>query len=205
MKEYARFKIASATKDYPRWRAKWLPEDGLILDAGCGPGALSHLVGEERYHGIDANDDFVDHCVQRNLKVRKGSVTGIPYPADMFAGVFCSHVIEHLYAEEQQAAMDEFFRVLEPEGTLTLYAPTPYSWYFWDDPTHIRPLTHGSLEIIAKNSGFKVLSADYSGARFLPKWIQRYFRVLPLPFLFWEVCIVCRKPASTSPASPASQ
>ncbi len=193
MKEYARLKI-EGKGNIENWRLRLIPKNGKILDAGCAGGALSRFIEKKRYYGIDINPYLIKECQSRGLKIKKGSITKIPFGSNIFSGIYCSHVIEHLGVRDQQKAMNEFFRVLKKKGKIVLFAPTPYNWYFFDDPTHERPLTHGSLSIIAKNAGFTQVKTFYTKVRFLPEFIQRYLRVIPLPFLFWEVGIVATKP-----------
>jgi len=192
MKEYARIKI-EAQAPFPEWKIKMLPEKGLILDIGCSSGDLSKSTGAARYRGIDINDEFIKYCKSKGLQVKKGSITKIPSANDLFSGVFCSHVLEHVGMEAQQTAFHEFYRVLKKGGKLILFAPTPFHWYFWDDPTHVRPLTHYALEIMAKNAGFTKVRTFYSSAKWLPARLQNYLRIIPMPFVFWEVGIVAEK------------
>lgn len=69
-----------------------------------------------------------------------------------------------------------------------LFTPTPYTWYFWDDPTHQRPSTHGSLEHLAKDTGLRVIESKYSNTRFFPQSAQKWLRLPPLG-LFSGRCI----------------
>lgn len=48
-------------------------------------------------------------------------VTDIPYPADSFDVICCSHVLEHV--PDDRRAMREFFRVLAPGGWAVLNVP----------------------------------------------------------------------------------
>jgi ubiquinone/menaquinone biosynthesis C-methylase UbiE len=179
--------------DKPSWKQKLFPKKGLFLDAGCANAEMSSFVGAERYYGFDLNPYSVAYCQKKKLKVKKGSITNIPYPDNMFDCVYCNHVLEHVGTYEQHKAIQEFYRVLKPGGTLLIFMPTPYHWYFFDDPTHVRPQTHGSLRFIAEETGFRSHDAFYSLARWMPRVVQRFMRVVPMPFVFWEVCLVAKK------------
>lgn len=203
LKEYARRYVDSES---PAWVRQYLSPEGLLLDVGCAGGALAAHVGHERYRGIDREQILVDHCVAKGLDVRQGSIAEIPFESGIFTCVYCSHVLEHVDVDAQYAGMRECFRLLKPRGRLVVRAPTPYYWYFYDDPTHVRPMTHTSLEIMARDVGFESVITFYSAARRLPRLLQRYLRIFPMPFLFWEVCLIADKdPAGASPNPPRPQ
>ncbi len=51
----------------------------------------------------------------------KMDITNIQYPNDTFDVIYCSHVFEHVHEDIQ--AMQEFYRVLKPEGWAILLVP----------------------------------------------------------------------------------
>jgi hypothetical protein len=76
---------------------------------------------------------------------------------------------------------------------LLVFAPTPYHWFFWDNDTHVRPCTHGQLQSLAKDVGFKSSVGKYSLLRFFPSTIQTIARVTPLRCFLWETYLVAKK------------
>ena len=64
-----------------------------ILDAGCGTGTFLELCGG-RAEGIDINPDNVEYCQKKGLPAVLGSVLEIPFDAESFDGVHCSHVMQ---------------------------------------------------------------------------------------------------------------
>ena len=193
MEHYAQLKIAKA-KPVPAWKATLLPSSGTVLDVGCGAGQLADAIGAGRVVGMDLRAELAGHCASKGLRSVVARVPRLPFGDGSFAGVWCSHLLEHLDSGAQSEAVSEFRRVLFPGGRLVVFAPTPYHWYFWDDATHVRPLTHGSLANLAGEAGLRVVQSFYSRARWLPGIAQRYMRVLPLPHLFWEACLVAERP-----------
>ena len=56
--------------------------------------------------------------------VRYGDIVrGLPVAADSCAGIYCSHVLEHLSLEEADAALANTRRYLAPGGTFRLVVP----------------------------------------------------------------------------------
>jgi SAM-dependent methyltransferase len=110
---------------YPTYLAKldavrkWL--DGAsagtrVLDAGCGEGVLvEEYAGRLAIEGLDAN--------YASERVRRGSLTALPYPDGTFDRALCLDVLEHLTFEEQPRALAELFRVLARGGELLVSIP----------------------------------------------------------------------------------
>lgn len=98
------------------------PDDGPILDAGCGTGLITrHLPPGAT--GIDINP--------RNIALARsrlpqhafvlGDVEALPFADAAFGGALCTEVIEHIPAPD--AALRELARVLRPGGVLIGMTP----------------------------------------------------------------------------------
>jgi SAM-dependent methyltransferase len=87
-----------------------------VLDAGCGEGVL---VDEFRdrlaIEGIDPNYE--------GERVRRGSLTALPFPDASFQRALCLDVLEHLSFDDQPRALSELHRVLTPGGELYVTVP----------------------------------------------------------------------------------
>jgi SAM-dependent methyltransferase len=110
---------------YPTYLAKMahvrahlstLPPRARVLDAGCGEGVL---VDEFRdrlaIEGLDSH--------YQSDRVRRGSVTSLPYPDGSFDQALCLDVLEHLSFDDQERALAELFRVITPGGGLLVTVP----------------------------------------------------------------------------------
>jgi len=108
-----------------------------IVDIGCGNG---RFIGYDkvRIKGIDANSEAVKYCREKGYNVIKCQATDLPFENESFAGVHCSHLIEHLNPPEAWKLLSELMRILKKDGVLCLRAPlmTPT---FYNDLTHIKP------------------------------------------------------------------
>lgn len=102
-----------------------VPDDGPILDAGCGTGRMvGHLqgLGHRYLAGVDLSPGMI-------AQARKGhpgasftiaELAGLPYPENSFEGILAWYSIIHTAPEELGAIFGQFHRVLRPGGTLLL-------------------------------------------------------------------------------------
>ena len=110
---------------YPTYLAKlesvrrWLdalPASARVLDAGCGEGVLvEEYAGRLAIEGIDAS--------YSSNRVRRGSLTALPYADGSFDRALCLDVLEHLPFAEQPLALSELHRILKPGGELLVSVP----------------------------------------------------------------------------------
>lgn len=111
---------------FERLFPRWLPREGKILEAGCGP---AHYVVALRARGHDAEGvDFSQKTIKRiqhyrpNLPVRVGDVTGLDVPDGYYAGYVSLGVVEHL-EKGPEPFLKEAFRILRPGGIAIVSVP----------------------------------------------------------------------------------
>ena len=93
-----------------------LPAQARVLDAGCGEGVLVVEFHDRlAIEGIDPN--------YSSERVRRGSLTELPYTDASFDHALCLDVLEHLSFEHQERALAELFRVVKPGGSLLVTVP----------------------------------------------------------------------------------
>lgn len=124
----------------PGWR---------VLDAGCGAGSflplLAELVGPG---GALAACDLAPDNIARveeavaaaapacPVEARVGDLLALPYPDGAFDALWCANALEYLSAEEADAALAEFRRVVRPGGLVAIKDADPGLWLFSPgDPT----------------------------------------------------------------------
>jgi SAM-dependent methyltransferase len=85
-----------------------------IIDLGCGPGFLVHLLREI---GINAYGcDLSNYAIENSTNlaapfVRLADLTKLPYTRNEFGSAVSFHVLEHLEEDEIDKAITEIFRV----------------------------------------------------------------------------------------------
>ena len=181
-------------KTYPRWKLK-LIKPGKFLDIGCQHGKLKPYVKD--YYGLDYDKSF-EGAWEKGKFIYADIRKPFPIKDNEFDVVWASHVIEHINTQEQYDFVGECRRILKPGGYLIIFAPTPYHWYFWDHPTHQRPVTHGGLICLCrKKHKFELVEAKYSATRMFPTKWQSFLRLPPLRWFLWDTYIIVKKPKTS--------
>ncbi|MBX3011962.1 MAG: class I SAM-dependent methyltransferase [Caldilineaceae bacterium] len=102
------------------------PEEGVILEGGCGKGHHVAALTNHGYEciGIDFAEQTVDflHKTVPQLDIRLGDVHALPFADNTFMGYWSLGVIEHFWEGYTRIAQ-EIQRVLKPEGYLFITFP----------------------------------------------------------------------------------
>ena len=143
-----------------------------ILDAGCGSGA--NLVLLDRYGaatGVDIEPAALALCRQRRLsRLAQASVTELPFAPASFDLLTSFEVLYHLDVSDDQAALNEFYRVLKPGGWLLLRLPA-HDWLRGkhDVAVHTRHrYTTAEVRRKAEASGLRVVRLSYANCLLFP-------------------------------------
>jgi len=106
------------------------PEEWVVVDAGCGDGFLTELLGE-RFKRVMAFDHAPERlaAARKRLKktgvtFQKGEVDELPIEANSTDAIFFSMVLHHV--PEIKAALFEAHRVLRPGGRLVIADLAPH-------------------------------------------------------------------------------
>ncbi|MEA1909725.1 MAG: class I SAM-dependent methyltransferase [Patescibacteria group bacterium] len=133
-----------------------------ILDVGCGTGFnLQWLKKFGEVIGVDSNEEAVRLCNNRNIVAIQGNTDTLPSQIHGVSLVTAFDVLEHI--ENDNRALQEWGRVLRPNGRLLLTVPA-YQWLFGP---HDKNLSHYRRyylpDLIKKieNNGFKVIQSSY--------------------------------------------
>lgn len=117
-------------------------EDLKYLEAGAGLGHFAKLIKNHfkniNINCLEINQGLVDLLIKDGFNAKQGSITKIPFPDNCFDIVHCSHAIEHLDYPAITEALDEFFRIIKPNGYLIIRSPLMHQG-FYDDIDHVRP------------------------------------------------------------------
>ncbi len=131
-----------------RWAAK-LAARRRILDAGCGTGyGLAILIeaGALEGVGVDVSAEAIEAAALRvpgNVTLELGDLNEIAQPDESFDLIVCFEVLEHL--ETPDRALDEFHRLLKPEGVLLVSSPNRHV-YTKGNPHHVHEYVPDELE-----------------------------------------------------------
>jgi len=126
------------------------PDDGDLLDAGCGTGALATVMAlrwpQRRVTGIDIAAPYIDftHATTAlgNLRFETGDLGCLPYADRSFAGTAAQLVLNFVVDPNQ--AMRELRRVTRPGGVVAaavwdFRGGLVYQRMFWDTAAVIDP------------------------------------------------------------------
>jgi ubiquinone/menaquinone biosynthesis C-methylase UbiE len=160
--------------------SRWWNEDDAVLDVGAGYCSFINAVTAGRRVAVDIHDELAEHAAQGVECVQASATDMGELTTGTFDVLFASNLLEHLSREDIAAALGEFRRVLHDGGRLILVQPNfrlrPGEYF--DDYTHLTPLSDRSLCDLLTVAGFSVVHAE---ARFLPLTVRS--RAAGLAFL----------------------
>lgn len=100
----------------------------LLLDAGCGTGALEAdgFHGRTAIVGLDIDLDSLDYAKNNNAPARwvQGDVLRLPFPSNRFDIAFCHFLL--LWVPDPLQALKEMSRVTRPGGYILALAEPDY-------------------------------------------------------------------------------
>jgi len=158
-----------------------------LLDIGAGRGVF---VQAAKQRGLDAY--ALDLQVEASALWGKEGVRGVigdgartPFGATTFDVVRMKEVLEHI--EDPLAFVREGKRLLRDGGLIVAHVPTPWSQFypvanFWDDYTHVRPISRYGLQRLFDDAGLRIeLIEGYMSGRNAPERLlgKVIGRVLP--------------------------
>jgi SAM-dependent methyltransferase len=168
---------------YARLARKFGPQQGNVLEVGCGLGhLLTWMTDRYTVYGGDINiyalQEARRNVPQGHFVLLSAEDLGA-FPDAHFQIVFSKHVVEHL--PDPQRAISELGRVLAPGGLLVLATPNVDSpmrgwmkerWVGYSDPTHISLRTPAEWLNDIEGSGMRprrIFSDGFWAAPYLPR------------------------------------
>jgi SAM-dependent methyltransferase len=160
----------------------YVPQDGTVLDLGCGWGEFVNNIEARVKYGMDLNPESARRLSADVVFLKQDCSATWPLPDAALDVIFTSNFFEHLPTKDSlRETVHEARRCLRPGGTLICvgpnikYVPGAY-WDFWD---HYLPLTELSLAELLEVIGFRITTRV---ARFLPYSMSQGFAP-PVPFV----------------------
>lgn len=127
-----------------------------VLDAACGEGYGAYLLAGSAAEvvGVDLSEEAVAHAITRysgaeNLHFEVADVTQLDFSENTFDLIVSFETLEHLEAQEQM--LDEFRRVLKPNGKLLISTPDKAIYtdrMGTDNEFHVRELYRDEFEAL---------------------------------------------------------
>jgi SAM-dependent methyltransferase len=181
--------------------AEQLPDARRILDIGCGAGNFLATCRERLGGGvgIDPSPASARLCRAQGLPVLLADGSALPFASGSLEVVRAKEIIEHIL--DLRPFMREVYRVLQPGGLFLSQTPTQFSILypiginFYDDYTHIRPLTRMGLRRLFADANLETVYVyGHTAGR---NAIERLLgRVLGRTFPYVWVALA-RKPAAS--------
>jgi ubiquinone/menaquinone biosynthesis C-methylase UbiE len=111
--------IVILSRAFVRSLRRWVASGSLILDVGCGHGALlEDAVAQYRMVGVDFVAEMLPLARQRGYTVYHGDALSLPFDGDQFDAVVCAEVLQHF--PDPALLLAELARVCQPGGTILL-------------------------------------------------------------------------------------
>jgi len=175
--------------------SRWIPQQGAVLDLGCGWCEFINAVKSPRKYAMDMNPDSRRHAgadvtvleqdCSEEWKVEEGSLDA----------VFTSNFFEHLPSTSQlRQTILQTHRALKPGGQLIALGPNIkyLAGEYWDFLDHHLALTELSLSELLVNTGFEIRVCRgrflpytmMSGVQY-PIWMLRAYLSMPFAWQFF--------------------
>lgn len=152
-----------------------IPENPVLLDAGCGQGRSFRLLRDAfrptRMIGLDADPHSLDcsavEAARENIEVELhcADCADLMLPSASVDLLFCHQTFHHLV--EQERALAEFWRVLKPGGLLLFaesteaYIDTWVIRWFFRHPMHVQKSAAQYLQML-RQQGFEFSEKNVS-------------------------------------------
>tara|TARA_Y100000310_G_scaffold172911_1_gene173014 strand:- start:7715 stop:8344 length:630 start_codon:yes stop_codon:yes gene_type:complete len=181
---------------------KFIKEDAVVLDLGCGYGNFINNVKAKEKHAIDLNKDF-KKTLDEDVNFKSGSVLDLKsFKKNYFDVVFASNLLEHLDHKENDALLQSIKGILKSDGKLILIQPN-YRYAnkeYFDDYTHKTAHSHISIKDLLEANGFSI---EKMIARFLPfslksklpksKLLTKLYLMSPIKPFAKQMLVIARK------------
>lgn len=100
---------------------KYLPDNGTIVDLGCGEGTIATILAKKKSRsviGIDKNSKRIPKLKDKNLLFLKADITKIKISS--IKGAILSDVLHHVDINKQQKILLNVYKNLDTGGILLI-------------------------------------------------------------------------------------
>ena len=178
---------------------KHLPDARRIVDVGCGRGGFVEICGRELGDaiGLDNEAAAARICRAQGLPFVLADAERLPFAPGSLDVVRAKEIIEHL--PDPQPMLRQILQALRADGLFLSRIPSHFSTLypignFWDDYTHVRPLSRLGLRRLLEDCGFEIesITGCTPGRNLAERLLGRVLGVV-FP---WSWVAVARKPGS---------
>jgi SAM-dependent methyltransferase len=156
------------------------PEIRDVLEGGCGTGYLSTLLERQfrwRMTAVDLSELGCGYARGLGLdRVAQADVSKLPFRDGAFDGLVSMDVLVHFPQGQERAAMDEFVRVVRPQGLFAIRVSaldalrSRHSEFAHEQ----QRFTKTRLLNVAREAGIDVLRCTYLNSLLLPVSLTRF-------------------------------
>lgn len=142
-----------------------IPQEAVILDAGCGTGAnLAFVKDYGRAIGIDMHPQALAFCRDRRLhELSRADVCALPMAEASVDLVLLMDVLEHESISNETRVLEELLRVLKPGGHALINVPA-FQWLLSSHDIAVhqnKRYSKGQIVELIRAAGFDRCDATY--------------------------------------------
>lgn len=149
------------------------PQQGPVLDAGCGDGYASCMLAEQGFtvEGVDIAGEMIRLANDRaiasghHVHFQSGDISKLPFSDETFAGILSINVVE--FTPSPLQTLRELHRVLAPGGVLVLgilgptAGPRAHSYRrLYEEATIQNTMMPWEAKQLARENGFSLLAEE---------------------------------------------
>jgi ubiquinone/menaquinone biosynthesis C-methylase UbiE len=159
---------ASTLAELLHWDTVY-PAGSLILEAGCGVGAQTIILGQKSPSALITSVDISEESVAsakekadlaglNNVTFQRGDIFDLKFPNASFDHVFVCFVLEHLKSPVE--ALAGLKRFLKPGGTITVIEGDHGSAYFHPDSAQAHAAIQCQIDLQAQAGGNPLIGRE---------------------------------------------
>lgn len=118
---------------------------GQVCDIGCGPGQIARFLHEQGVEamGVDVSPNMVEQARQLHPKLcfEQADMRGLPFSDDELTGITAFYSVIHIPRPNVTSVLQEFRRVLQPDGWLLL------AFHIGDEVLHLDEFFEKSVSL----------------------------------------------------------